>query len=84
MWFQRAHFTNAQLPILDYNLISEQHSQKLTNHSYSEQSKAPGHSKAVEARISIGNIVYLYCDKNKSRAQDRYLVTSSVVVKWRK
>ena len=80
-WSQLDQFTNAQLPILDHKLISEQHSQKLTNNSYSERSKAPGHSKAVEARISQGDIVYLYCDKDKLRARDRYLVTS-VEGKW--
>ena len=81
MWSQRDQFTNAQLPILDHKLISEQHSQKLTNHSYSERSKAPGQSKAVEAKISQGDIVYLYCDKDKLRARDHYLVTS-VEGKW--
>ena len=76
MWTQRDQFTNAQIPLGDSNLIATQHELRLTNHPYSERSKAPLPQKRLTPMIEVGDLVYLHSDRNKSRARDRYPVVS--------
>ena len=74
MWTQRDQFTNSQVPLTDQALIREQHLQRLVNHPHSETSKAPRGALRSSPSITVGDLVYLYCDRNKSRGRDRYLV----------
>ena len=76
MLFQRDQFTNDQIPLLDRDLISEQHEAKLKNHKYSEKSKAPNRERCPDALLAVGNLVYLHNDSNKLKARDRYIVAS--------
>ncbi|KAJ8412433.1 hypothetical protein AAFF_G00127690 [Aldrovandia affinis] len=75
MLLQRDQFSNRQLPVNDQELIMKQHSQRVTNHPYSVRSKTPSGRVAVPPTIRPGDLVYLYGDRNKSKACDRYLVT---------
>ena len=75
MWTQRNQFSNIQFPLSDYDPISQQQSLRKTNHP-SEKSKVPLAQMASSPSAAIGDLVYLYCDRNKSRWRDRYLVTS--------
>ena len=70
MWFQRDQFTNAQLPVSDRILITEQQQSRERNHPHSELTKAPRGREASTPTIHVGDLVY------KSSARDRYLVTS--------
>ena len=74
MWTQRDQFTNSQVPLTDQALIREQNLQRLVNHPHSETSKAPRGALRTSPSITVGDLVYLYCDRNKSRGRDRYLV----------
>ncbi|XP_078384150.1 LOW QUALITY PROTEIN: uncharacterized protein LOC144666624 [Oculina patagonica] len=74
MWTQRHQFTNSQIPLTNHALIREQHLQRLENHPHSETSKAPRVVFRSSPSISVGDLVYLYCDRNKSKSRDRYLV----------
>ncbi|KAJ8396457.1 hypothetical protein AAFF_G00017630 [Aldrovandia affinis] len=75
MLLQRDQFSNRQLPVNDQELIMKQHLQRVTNHPYSVRSKTPSGRVAVPPTIRPGDLVYLYGDRNKSKARDRYLVT---------
>ncbi len=79
MWTQRDQFTNSQLPISDRQLIQTKYDMRVTNHPYSEQSKS--RSQPVNAvdtiTVSVGDLVYLHADRNKTLARPRYLVVSS-------
>ena len=79
MWTQRDQFTNTQLPISDMNLIQNKHEMRLTNHKYSEQSKSRSLPvpSILAKHISVGDLVYLHADRNKTRARPRYLVVST-------
>ena len=81
MCYQRDQFTNAQIPLIDEQLIKQQHYQKLKNHPHSEKSEAPGKPLAAEPIIIIGDIVYLINDRNKLKTRHRYLV-DGVDGKW--
>ena len=74
MWTQRDQFSNQQIPLQDQDIILRQHAQRLTNHPHSEKSKTPVTKSKLTDRIAVGDLVYLYADRNKTRARDRYLV----------
>ena len=74
MWTQRDQFSNHQIPLHDHSIIVKQHEQRVTNHTHSEKAKAPISSRRPANNITIGDLVYLFSDRNKTRARDRYLV----------
>ena len=76
MWHQRDQFTNQQIPFSDLQMIQSQHQLRTTNHPYSERSKAPLRPAAPTPQLEVGDLVYLYSDRDKTRARDRYLVSS--------
>ncbi|KAK3742099.1 hypothetical protein QZH41_007659 [Actinostola sp. cb2023] len=76
MWTQRDQFSNSQIPLNDQDLITKQNQQRLANHPHSETSKAPVAPPRTTTRVETGDLVYLYSDRNKSRARDRYLIVS--------
>ena len=76
LWTQRNQFTHEQLPLSDYQLLLDRHKHRSTNHAYSEKSKNPRGLLANTPPLQVGDIVYLFSDKYKSRARDRYVVVS--------
>ena len=74
MWTQRDQFSNQQIPLHDQSLIVQQHEQRIANHHHSEEAKAPIAKDRPAEHITVGDLVYLYSDRNKTRARDRYLV----------
>lgn len=76
LWTQRDQVTAEQLPIDDRQVILTQHFMRTQNHYPSSKSK--GHSKSISMDNSIqpGDLVYLYGDRDKTKARDRYLVIS--------
>ena len=76
LWTQRSQFTHEQLPILDRNIILEQNKNRSGNHGSSSMSKHKSGKSVATPSINVGDLVYLYTDKDKSRARDRYLVVS--------
>ena len=74
-WTQRDQVTGDQLPINDLELIRGKHSRREKNHIPSQMSKAPGRKIRKQSQIKMGSIVYLYADKNKEAARQRYIVT---------
>ena len=63
-------------PNLQQELIRQQHSSRLSNHSASESSKVPGCSPRVPATVQVDDFVYITSDASKTSARDRYLVVS--------
>ena len=58
-------------------MITKQHEAKLSNHEYSEKSKAPTGRIVDDTPVQTGNLIYMYCDKDKHRGRDTYLVVST-------
>lgn len=77
MFTQRDQFTNKQINLADYELIMTQHKDRFTNHPFSEKSKAPSGKLPKCESVEVGDLVFLYCDRNKNTSRDRYLVTST-------
>ncbi|XP_041367404.1 uncharacterized protein LOC121382005 [Gigantopelta aegis] len=76
MWTRRDQFTSSQLPLSDQQLITDQHFARLSNHPHSELSKTPKGIQSPMPSVHIGDLVYLYCDRNKTCARNRYLVVN--------
>ena len=74
MWTQRDQFSNQQIPLQDQSIIVKQNEQRIANHTHSEKAKAPIARRRPANRIVVGDLVYLFSDRNKTRARDRYLV----------
>ena len=77
LWTQRDQFTNEQLPLTDYNLIRQQHALRNANHAHSQLSKSHDGALPKSQHIDVGDIVYLYADRNKTRSRCRYIVVST-------
>ena len=74
MWTQRDQFSNQQIPLQDQDIILRQNEEWMANHPHSEKSKAPVAKTHPADRIAVGDLVYLYSNRNKTRACDHYLV----------
>ena len=79
MWTQRDQFSNIQIPKEGSCFIASQNQQCLTNHPYSEYSKALFAQRASSPSVQVGDLVYLHSDRNKSQARDHYLVVALVL-----
>ena len=75
LWTQRDQITNQQLPISDREVIIQQHEKRLNNHKHSENSKSHGKPPHPTAKVKIGSLVFVYNDREKTSARDRYMVT---------
>jgi hypothetical protein len=76
LWTQRDQFSHKQIPVSDRETILKQHERRFENHKFSEKSKHKSGSRTQSSNIHVGDLVYLYADKNKTNARSRYLVTS--------
>ena len=76
LFFHRDHQTNETIPLQDHTIISQQHDRRCANHESSQMSKSRGRPYAPSAQATIGDIVYLLADRDKTRGRDRYIVTS--------
>ena len=82
MWSQRDQFTNSRISVDDEKLILEQQKRRQENHPASEKSKAPKGYPIPVPSLAIGDIVYLYADRNKHQGRDRYIVISVDNPEW--
>lgn len=76
LWTQRSQFTHEQIPISDREVILEQYNCRTQNHSSSSLSKHKSGKFIPSPSLNVGDLVYLYSDKDKSRARNRYLIVS--------
>ena len=76
IWTQRVQVTGEQLPIDDMQLIQKQHFDRVQNHAFNAKSKSCGKLPGKGLNVSVGDLVYLIGDKDKTKARERYLVTS--------
>ena len=76
LWTQRDQTTGEQLPIKDRELILNQYAIRNENHKHSQKSKAHGKPFRPSPDITVGSLVYLYQDRDKVTARQRYLVTN--------
>ena len=77
VWTQRSQFTHEQLPFSDREIIMSQNENRVQNHPYSTASKLKTRSKRpVIDPLTVGDLVYLYVDRDKTRARSRYLIVA--------
>ena len=74
LWTQRDQLTGEQLPIVDRQVILNQHRSRLQNHPSSSVSKADGKPRLPHPTVSVGTLVFLVCDKSKLAAREKYLI----------
>lgn len=74
IWTQRDQLTGEQLPIVDRQIILCQDFSREHNHMASAKSKARGHTRSRSNMISVGDLVFLVGEKDKTKAREKYLV----------
>ena len=73
---QRNQYTGEQIDINDLNLSEQQAQLRIANQEYSSKHKSGGNPPAKEANVTVGSLVYIKSEGDKTRARDRYLVVS--------
>ena len=76
IWYQRDQFNHDQLPLSDRRLIQQQNERRQSNHVPSEKSEVPRGVRHLDTDVTVGDLVYLFADRNKHHPHDRYLVVS--------
>ena len=76
LWTQRDQITGDQLPIVDREIILNQNQSRIGNHVSSAKSKVHGRVNNRESKFSVGQLVYLRGDGNKTKAREKYIITS--------
>ena len=76
MWTHRDQVTGDQLPFNDREVIEQKYLTRSRNHLPSALSKANGRHACKAADVIVGDLVYLYAERSKLSARDRYLVVS--------
>jgi hypothetical protein len=78
LMFRRSQYTASTIDNHDSDIISSQHSSRLSNHlpSFnSQQPKSAPRSRHTDYTPIEGSIIYLKNDKSKHMARERYIVT---------
>ena len=73
--FQCDQYTGDQLDISDLSLAESQVTHRLNNQRHSAKHKSRSDPSAQKAEISVGSLVYIKEDGNKTKSRDRYIVT---------
>ena len=74
MYTQRDQFTHEQLPFEDRDVISQKADSRDVNHISSAMSKAQLKGPLPKTALSVGDLVYLYSYRDKTKARPRYIV----------
>ena len=74
IWTQREMSTGNQISFSDEAIVKDKISQRLSNHDSSAKYKARGKSTEVKPTVEVGDIVYLWEDRSKSKSRNRYLI----------
>ena len=76
LYTQRNQFTHEQLPFCDTDIIQHTAERRDSNHVSSALSKSGSKGPHSQSSVSVGDLIYLYADKDKSKARPRYIVVS--------
>jgi hypothetical protein len=76
LWTQRSQYTNEQIPVSDLYTINSKQALRENNHSSSALSKWKSNETQHQQPLQVDNLVYLYCDREKNKARNRYLITA--------
>ena len=74
IWTQRDMSSGMQLSMDDSKLIEDKYRMRLAGHAPSAKSKAHGREKEAYPELVVGDIIFLYSDRDKTRGRDKYMV----------
>lgn len=74
IWTMRDQITGEKLPIEYKSLIEEKHRNRLKRHESSAKYKGRGRTTEIKTDTKVGEIVYLYQDRVKTNARNKYMV----------
>ena len=74
IWTQRDMVTGDKLPIIDEKLAGDKYKARLSQHQTSAKYKGRGRTAEKQCNHSVGDIIYLYQDRNKTKGRERYMI----------
>ncbi|NRB15972.1 MAG: hypothetical protein HRU29_16410 [Rhizobiales bacterium] len=74
VWTQRDMSTGEQIPLSDKQLAVDKYQQRRKGHLPSARYRSRGKLASHLPVVNVGDLVYLYQDRDKTRARDKYLV----------
>jgi hypothetical protein len=76
LWTQRDQITGDQLPISDTEVIKNQNDSRNRNHMSSAKSKFKGKEINNHPGLSVGSLVYMRSERDKTQARCKYIISS--------
>ena len=74
MWTQRSMISGEQLKLSDRVLIQGKMEQRVSNHDSSAKHHSGGKVALPDPALKIGDVVYIFSDRLKTKCRDKYLV----------
>ena len=74
VWTKRDLITGESIDIDDAKLIEQKYQCRKKQHAPSAKYKARGRTKESLASVTVGEIVYLYQDRDKTKGRDMYMI----------
>ena len=74
VWTKRDMHTGKDITINDDDLIAEKFKSRQEQHAPSAKYKSRGATKEKLVNVSVGDIVYLYLDRDKCKGRNMYMV----------
>ena len=74
IWTQREMISGNKLELDDTELIKDKINHRSESHLPSAKYKARGKTVEKIPNVQVGDIVYLYVDRTKSRSRDKYII----------
>ena len=73
---QRDQYTNSHIPISDRDIILEKHVKALKDKESSDKLQALENRTNISITVNVGDLVYMYNERDKHHPRSRYIVTS--------
>ena len=75
IWTKRDMNTGESLSITDEGLANQKYNQRLSKHTPSAVYKGRGRTEEKVVEVKVGDLVYLYSDRDKTKARSKYMIT---------
>lgn len=75
IWTQRDMVSGENLAISDAKLAKQKYNQRINQHEPSARYKGRGHTEERKVETVVGDMVYLYSDRDKTMGRSKYVVT---------
>ena len=74
LWTKRDQYTGKQIPLSEESVVRNKYQERLASHSASAKYQSRGKTEPCYSNISIGDLVYIISDRDKTKPREKYIV----------